>query len=100
MLRGWASRLLTRIGLTPETPYAPLVDKLASSGVWTNNHRGDGQASVAMIADATAAKNQNKRFPYGLRRYRSRSTVLSAGIFAILPKTRPIRRLGSGRAIV
>jgi len=58
-------RLLTRIGLTPETPYAPLVAKLASSGVWTNNHRGDGQASIAMIAESTEAKNQNKRFPYG-----------------------------------
>lgn len=58
-------RLLTRIGLTPETPYAPLVAKLASSGVWTNNHRGDGQASVAMIAESAEAKSQNKRFPYG-----------------------------------
>ncbi|HEY0120540.1 MAG TPA: hypothetical protein VGC14_02065 [Rhizobium sp.] len=58
-------RLLTRVGEATETAYAPLVDKLASSGVWTNNHRGDGQASVAMIAESTAAKNQQKRFPYG-----------------------------------
>ncbi len=58
-------RLLTRLGLPTETPYAPLVDKLAASGVWTNNHRGDGQTSLAMIAESTAAKNQNKRFPYG-----------------------------------
>ncbi|WP_412063968.1 hypothetical protein [Rhizobium sp. SYY.PMSO] len=58
-------RLLTRLGLSTETAYAPLVDKLAASGVWTNNHRGDGQTSLAMIAESTEAKNQNKRFPYG-----------------------------------
>ncbi|AGB71037.1 hypothetical protein RTCIAT899_CH08235 [Rhizobium tropici CIAT 899] len=58
-------RLLTRIGLSTETAYAPLVAKLTSAGVWTNNHRGDQQASIAMIAESTAAKNQNKRFPYG-----------------------------------
>lgn len=58
-------RLMTRIGLSTETAYAPMVAKLASSGIWTNNHRGDGQASVAMIAESTAAKNQQKRFPYG-----------------------------------
>ncbi len=58
-------RLLTRTGSATETAYAPLVDKLASSGVWTNSHRGDGQTSIAMIAESSAAKNQSKRFPYG-----------------------------------
>lgn len=58
-------RLMTRVGLATETAYAPLVDKLSASGIWTNNHRGDGQASIAMIAESTEQKNQNKRFPYG-----------------------------------
>jgi hypothetical protein len=57
-------RLLTRLGASTETAYTPLVDKLTSSGVWTSNHRGDGQSSIAMIAQSTAAKNQQKRFPY------------------------------------
>ncbi len=58
-------RLLTRLGLSTETAYAPIADPLSASGIWTYNHRGDGQASVAMIATSAPAKNQNKRFPYG-----------------------------------
>jgi hypothetical protein len=58
-------RIFSRLGLATETAYAPLVADLAASGVWTNNHRGDGQASVAMIAESTEAKNQQKRFPFG-----------------------------------
>ncbi|TIX89183.1 hypothetical protein [Rhizobium sp. P44RR-XXIV] len=58
-------RILSRLGVSPETAYAPLVSALSGSGTWTNNHRGDGQASVAMIAESSEAKNQQKRFPYG-----------------------------------
>jgi hypothetical protein len=58
-------RILHRVGNNPETAYAPLVSALSADGIWTNNHRGDGQASVAMIAESTEAKNQQKRFPYG-----------------------------------
>jgi hypothetical protein len=60
--------ILSRLGLPTETPYAPLVADLASAGVWTNNHRGDGQASLAMIAQSVDAKNQQSRFPYGIPR--------------------------------
>ncbi len=58
-------RILTRLGNNPEVPYAPLVDKLAADNIWTNEHRGDGQASAAMIVESTEQKNQQKRFPYG-----------------------------------
>lgn len=58
-------RIFTRQGLVPETPYAPIVDKLSAEGAWTNSHRGDGQASMAMIAESVGAERQAKRFPYG-----------------------------------
>ncbi len=58
-------QIMSRLGAATETPYAPLVAQLGGAGIWTNNHRGDGQASVAMIAESTEAKNQQKRFPYG-----------------------------------
>lgn len=55
----------TRLGAVPETPYARFVADLAADGVWTNNHRGDGQASAAMVCESTEQKNQQKRFPFG-----------------------------------
>ncbi|NTF69369.1 hypothetical protein G6L81_15810 [Agrobacterium rhizogenes] len=58
-------RILHRVGNDPETPYTQLVSALSADGIWTNNHRGDGQASVALIAESSEAKNQQKRFPYG-----------------------------------
>ncbi|WP_028753724.1 hypothetical protein [Rhizobium leucaenae] len=58
-------RIQSRIGAPTETAYAPLVAELGASGIWTNNHRGDGQTSVMMIAESTEAKNQQKRFPFG-----------------------------------
>lgn len=58
-------QILHRLGNNPETPYAEIVAELSSGNVWTNNHRGDGQASIAYIATNAAAKDQNTRFPYG-----------------------------------
>ncbi|WP_287302120.1 hypothetical protein [Mesorhizobium sp.] len=58
-------RIYTRLGLVPETPYAALVDALGAAGVWTENHRGDGQASAAMSCDAPAAEDFPTVFPYG-----------------------------------
>ncbi len=55
-----------RLGLPTETPYASAVAAFSGVGLWTNNHRGDGQTSVHMIAGATRLKDQNKVFPYGL----------------------------------
>jgi hypothetical protein len=58
-------RIFTRLGLVPETPYAELVSALSGDGVWTNDHRGDGQASLAMICTAPKAEDYNQMFPYG-----------------------------------
>lgn len=55
----------SRLGLPVETPYSQIVTYLGGEGIWTNSHRGDGQASIAMIATNAAAKWQNIRFPYG-----------------------------------
>lgn len=57
--------ILSRLGLVPETPYTIISGDLAASGVWTHNHRGDGQASIAMIATSDKAERQQKTFPYG-----------------------------------
>ncbi|HEV7436882.1 MAG TPA: hypothetical protein VGO22_18765, partial [Pseudorhizobium sp.] len=54
-----------RLGLPTETPYADVVSRLSGEGIWTNNHRGDGQASLAMIATSDKAEKQSARFPYG-----------------------------------
>lgn len=55
----------TRLGLPTETPFAAAVAAFSGVGLWTNDHRGDGQASTFMVASATRQKDQNKVFPYG-----------------------------------
>lgn len=59
-------RILSRLGLPTETAYENAVAEFSSSGLWTVDHRGDGQASLCMRADATRQKDQQKRFPYGV----------------------------------
>lgn len=59
-------KIQSRLGLPTETPYADAVAEFSSEGLWTNDHRGDGQASVCLFAGATRQKDQNKRFPYGV----------------------------------
>ncbi|UIK07798.1 hypothetical protein LZK81_20020 [Neorhizobium galegae] len=54
-----------RLGLPTGIPYASAVAAFAGVGLWTNSHRGDGQASIYMVASATRQKDQNKLFPYG-----------------------------------
>ncbi|MDX0555531.1 hypothetical protein GOL37_27295 [Sinorhizobium medicae] len=58
-------RLYTRLGANPETPYSELVSALGADGIWTNAHRGDGQASLAMRAHNADAQDQQTAFPYG-----------------------------------
>jgi hypothetical protein len=58
-------QIYSRLGLIPETPYAQIVSVLSAEGIWTNSHRGDGQASVGMVCQSTKASKQNKAFPYG-----------------------------------
>ncbi len=57
-----------RLGANPESPYPEIVSRLVANDLWTNNHRGDGQASLAMIANNPKAKDVTKRFPYGIPR--------------------------------
>ncbi|MBX4921006.1 hypothetical protein HJA76_15040 [Rhizobium bangladeshense] len=57
--------IFSRLGAVPETPYSSIVSALSGQGVWTNSHRGDGQASVAMICASDKAERQQKTFPYG-----------------------------------
>ncbi|MHC2797196.1 hypothetical protein ACVINZ_006208 [Mesorhizobium jarvisii] len=53
------------LGLVPETPIADFVTILSGQGIWTNNHRGDGQASIGMLCVGPGADNFLKSFPYG-----------------------------------
>lgn len=61
-------QIYTRFGANPETPYVAMVEAFSSSGIWTNNHRGDGQASVAMVARTPKAKDFSTRFPFNIPR--------------------------------
>lgn len=54
-----------RLGNVPETPIAELVSRLSAQSIWTNDHRGDGQASVGMICKSPEAENFTKFYPYG-----------------------------------
>lgn len=54
-----------RLGLPVETAYPEPVEEFSAEGLWTADHRGDGQASLYMVAGATRQKDQQKCFPYG-----------------------------------
>lgn len=58
-------KVYSRLGAVPETAYSQVVSLLGSQGIWTNSHRGDGQASLAMICDSPGAEDFTSRFPYG-----------------------------------
>lgn len=58
-------RIQTRLGLATETAYADVVAALGADDVWTNDHRGDGVASVAVIAESPDAEEFNELFPGG-----------------------------------
>lgn len=55
----------TRLGAVPETPYDMVVDLMGDDDVWTDNHRGDGQASLAIVAQNPRAQDFSQSFPYG-----------------------------------
>lgn len=54
-----------RLGLATETAYSAIVAALGATGVWTNDHRGDGIASIGV--DYRHAKQENllKDYPNG-----------------------------------
>lgn len=54
-----------RLGAVPETAYGDIVAQLGGQGIWTNDHRGDGQASLGMLCRTPKAENFTARFPYG-----------------------------------
>jgi hypothetical protein len=64
-------RLWSRTGANPETAYTELIADLGvqtgnpSQTIWTTSHRGDGQTSLAMIAQNASAKDQQRSYPYG-----------------------------------
>ncbi|MBY5692059.1 hypothetical protein HFO41_25075 [Rhizobium leguminosarum] len=58
-------QIFSRLGDVPEGPYTSITADLAAGGIWTNDHRGDGQASLGMICTSSTAELQQKRFPYG-----------------------------------
>lgn len=65
---GWLSygsnvHLESRLGAAVETPYAHAV--LSLPEIWTNEHRGDGVASVYMRAISPSAGDFGRIFPYG-----------------------------------
>ncbi len=57
-----------RYGANPETAYGNIVSAIDDSTVWSLSHRGDGQASVAMVAASVKAEKQLTVFPYGAPR--------------------------------
>ncbi len=54
----------SRLGLATETAYAPIISDLP--GVWTEQHRGDGIASLALYCNSTSQTNYSKYYPNGL----------------------------------
>ncbi len=54
-------RIYTRSGANNNSAYSQVVT--AFSSVWTNNHRGDGLASILMTCRTVATKNYMKVYP-------------------------------------
>lgn len=57
--------LYHRLGAAGQTAYADIVAELGAEGIWTNDHIGVGQASIAMMAQDASAQRQSRRFPHG-----------------------------------
>lgn len=71
----------TRLGLNAETAYSEVV--AAFPTIWTNDHRGDGLASVFMKVIGTGQKGFMKMFPNNMP---ERSSVI-AGLKPFDPRT-------------
>lgn len=57
-------RIFTRVGLATETAFANVVAALPS--IWTNDHRGDTIASLAMFCGPVGQSEFGRRYPYQL----------------------------------
>jgi hypothetical protein len=53
-----------RAGLNAETAFAEMVAAMPS--IWTNDHRGDGMATVMMSCQSSDIEKQQERFPNGM----------------------------------
>jgi hypothetical protein len=53
----------SRIGLDAETAYAPVVSAFNDTDIWSNDHRGDGLASLMMSAATVAAEDYQTVYP-------------------------------------
>jgi hypothetical protein len=62
--------IYTRNGETPEVSYTSdaldMAARLSPDGIWTADHRGDGIASLCMVASDAGPDDQAKRFPFGV----------------------------------
>ena len=54
----------TRLGDAASTAYSEVV--AAFPEIWTNDHRGDGLATVRLLVQSVAAENLQKTFPSGM----------------------------------
>lgn len=57
--------IYTRLGAVPETAYARAVDVFGADDIYTNDHRGDGQASLLLVARSVNAKILQTIYPNG-----------------------------------
>lgn len=62
-------RILTRLGNAASTAYAHIVSAFPS--IWTNDHRGDGLATVAMSVESVAAESLQKVYPHGMPQHQA-----------------------------
>lgn len=56
--------LFTRLGADASTAYSQVTSAFPS--IWTSDHRGDGLASVLMMARSTSAEDFQKVYPSGM----------------------------------
>lgn len=57
--------LYWREGSNPGVPYDRIIELMGGDDVWTETHRGDDQASIAIVAQNPRAQDVNQSFPHG-----------------------------------
>lgn len=62
-------RIYTRLGNAASTAYSHIVSAFPT--IWTDDHRGDGLASVAMSVQSVAAEDFQKVFPFGMPQHQA-----------------------------
>lgn len=60
-----AVNIQSRVGLPTETAYADHVTALGPYDIWTDDHRGDGQASVALFLNGYSQARFTSVYPFG-----------------------------------